>query len=777
MTDRLRLLILVFAYQAEATIERVLARIPRELADRHEVEILVIDDASTDRTFALADAMRHAGALRFPLHVVANPRNLGYGGNQKIGLRFALDRGFDAVALLHGDGQYAPGCLPALLAPLADREADVVLGSRMLTRGGARAGGMPRYKIVGNRVLTWLQNLILRASLSEYHCGYRVYTTAALRRIPFDLDADGFHFDTEIIVQLLIAGLRIRELPIPTHYGDEISRVKVFRYGWRVLAAVTAARLQEIGLFYDRKFDCRPGDAEARPGAARLSISAWARGVLSRHPAMVARLDRFADRYPGVHRALWLPARLAWWTVSLQLPRRLAAGWRNAMSHRAAERQAAAQSAAIGRPPFRLRSLDAAAPPLAAPHGRRMLCVTHVLPHPPRAGNDYRIARMLGWLARHGWEVLLLVCPLVDDEVPESDILQAAEVFPNLIVWRHDGTLLHRLSCAPAMLNELDGRRPRDFASKLGEDTTGDETTRRTIGILRAFCPDGPVELLLHLDEHFAPEVLLAEYVFMTRAFPLLRPQLRKVIDTIDVFSNKPDKVEIFGIDDPLTLATSEEARLLGRADLLLAIQPEEAADLRRLAPDLRAVEVGVDFDIPDQAPPPAAAPIILLVASDNRMNVKGLRDFLRFAWPLVRRDVPDAELRVAGSVGNTAEAWSPRIRILGRIDDLGAAYAQARVVINPAVAGTGLKIKTMEALCHLRPIVLWPSGVEGIAPEARTTCHIANDWFDFAQHVIRLVRSEHRDEDVGRRRDELARRFAADDVYASLADALRADR
>jgi hypothetical protein len=349
-------------------------------------------------------------------------------------------------------------------------------------------------------------------------------------------------------------------------------------------------------------------------------------------------------------------------------------------------------------------------------------------------------------------------------------------VYPNLIVWRHDGTLLHRLASDPAMLDKLAGRRPRDFAARLGERAAGDEHSRRTIKILRTFCPDGPVELLLHLEQHFAPEILLAEYIFMTRAFPLLRPELRKVIDTIDVFSNKPDKVEVFGIDDAWTMAASEEARLLARADLLLAIQPEEAADLRRLAPGVRAVDVGVDFDVPEQVPPPAAAPIILLVASDNRMNVKGLRDFLRFAWPLIRREVPDAELRVAGSVGNTAEAWSPGIRILGRIDDIGAAYAQARVVINPAVAGTGLKIKTVEALCHLRPIVLWPSGVEGLAPEARTTCHIANDWFDFAQHVIRLVRSEHRDENVGRRRDELARRFAADDVYAPLADALRAD-
>jgi Glycosyl transferase family 2/Methyltransferase domain len=283
MTDRrrLRLLILIVAYEAEATIEHVLRRIPGELADRYEVEILVIDDASTDRTFALAQAMRRDGALRFPLHVLANPQNQGYGGNQKIGFQFALDRGFDAVALVHGDGQYAPECLPTLLQPLADGEADVVMGSRMMTRRGALDGGMPLYKFVGNRVLTALQNRILQAELSEYHSGYRIYSTAALRRIPFDLNADGFHFDTEIIVQLLIAQQRIRELPIPTYYGKEISRVKALPYGWRVLMAAVVARVQEVGLLYDRKFDCRPGDPLALLDAPRLGYDSPHRHALA----------------------------------------------------------------------------------------------------------------------------------------------------------------------------------------------------------------------------------------------------------------------------------------------------------------------------------------------------------------------------------------------------------------------------------------------------------------------------------------------------------------
>jgi hypothetical protein len=463
-----------------------------------------------------------------------------------------------------------------------------------------------------------------------------------------------------------------------------------------------------------------------------------------------------------VHRLVWGPAKLAWRTVTVQLP-----GWIIDRSKREAP------PAAIGNPPFRLqRILPAAATEIRPRRDRRMICLTHVLPHPPRAGNEYRIARMLGWLSQQGWEVLLIVAahgkrPLVDD-----DVRRAAMVFPNLIVWRHDGTLLHQLSCDGTMLEMLDGRHPDDFASALGERVSDDRQTRWATEVQQILCPDGPVELLLHLEKTFDPQIVLAEYIFMTRPFPLLRPTLRKVIDTIDVFSSKTEKVERYGIVDTMAMASSDEARLLNRADLLIAIQPEEGAALHALAPTVPVVHVGVDFDVPDTAPPPATAPVVLLVASDNRMNIKALGDFLCFAWPLVRREVPGAELRVIGAVGVSAEAWSPDIRILGDVDDLAAAYAQARVVINPAVAGTGLKIKTVEAVSHLRPIVTWPSGVEGISLPARAMCHVATNWFDFAQQLIGLLQ---RDDDAGAvtQRRELADHFAPDIVYGPLGSAL----
>lgn len=255
-TRRLRLLILIVAYNAETTISQVLGRVPPQLSEDYDVEVLVLDDSSQDRTFEKSRDVQNSGSLPFPLHVLFNPVNQGYGGNQKIGYHFAIEHGFDYVALIHGDGQYAPECLPDLVRPLRDDEADAVFGSRMLTRGDARRGGMPLYKFVGNRILSWFQNRMLGTSLSEFHSGYRVYSVAALARIPFPLNTNDFHFDTEIIVQFILAGLRITELPIPTYYGDEICRVNGLKYAWDVTKAVLVARSQRMGLFYDRRFDC-----------------------------------------------------------------------------------------------------------------------------------------------------------------------------------------------------------------------------------------------------------------------------------------------------------------------------------------------------------------------------------------------------------------------------------------------------------------------------------------------------------------------------------------
>jgi glycosyltransferase involved in cell wall biosynthesis len=253
---RKRLLIFVVAYNAQTTIEKVLSRIPRSLRGEN-VEVLIIDDSSQDDTFGNGLRYQQRDSA-FKITVLRTPENQGYGGNQKLGYRYAIDNGFDIVALVHGDGQYAPEKLPELLAPLVVEKADAVFGSRMIDKRAARKGGMPAYKWIGNQILTAFQNRMLRTALSEFHSGYRLYSTGALAQIPFEKNTNDFHFDTEIIVQFVMKKLRIAELPIPTYYGDEICHVNGLKYAWNVLKTMLKARFHEMNLLFDRKFDVLP---------------------------------------------------------------------------------------------------------------------------------------------------------------------------------------------------------------------------------------------------------------------------------------------------------------------------------------------------------------------------------------------------------------------------------------------------------------------------------------------------------------------------------------
>ena len=252
-----RLLIFVIAYYAEATLRSVLERIPARIFVDFDTEIVIVDDASEDRTFAVGSEYK-ALHPEVPITVLRNQHNQGYDGNQKVGYQFAIDQGFDFVAMLHGDGQYAPEELPRLMEPLAAGQADAVFGSRMMHRFGALKGGMPLYKFVGNKILTTAQNFLLGTRLSEFHSGYRIYAVATLARLPFRLNSNDFHFDTEIIIQLLNAGARIRELAIPTYYGDEISRVNGMKYARDVMSATVKNALHRSGIFYQRRFDTAP---------------------------------------------------------------------------------------------------------------------------------------------------------------------------------------------------------------------------------------------------------------------------------------------------------------------------------------------------------------------------------------------------------------------------------------------------------------------------------------------------------------------------------------
>jgi len=263
---RQNVLIFIVSYNADSTIAAVLSRIPSELFHdtNVHVEVLIIDDGSSDNTIAECRRFSQHNP-DMPLTILVNPENMGYGANQKLGYRYAINQGFDIVCLLHGDGQYAPEELPNLLRPLLRGECEAVFGSRMMEAGAALMGGMPTYKYYGNKILTWLQNNIVGTNLSEYHSGYRLYSVHALHSLPFEYNSNGFDFDTDIIIQLHNAGYRILEIPIPTFYGDEICHVNGIPYAANILFSCLASRMQNLSLFYNRKFDLQSDNEQYQP--------------------------------------------------------------------------------------------------------------------------------------------------------------------------------------------------------------------------------------------------------------------------------------------------------------------------------------------------------------------------------------------------------------------------------------------------------------------------------------------------------------------------------
>jgi glycosyltransferase involved in cell wall biosynthesis len=269
--------ILVVAYNAVSTLATVLDRIPPDFRSRIS-DVLVCDDSSDDATYLVGLGYQSL-ETGLPLTVIRHPENLGYGGNQKAGYRWAIEHDLDIVVLLHADGQYAPEELPAMVGPIERGECDAVFGSRMMVPGGARAGGMPLYKFIGNKVLTALDNAMVGTELSEWHSGYRAYRVDALRDIPFESNSNGFDFDSEIIIQLHESGKRIVEIPIPTFYGGEISYVNGLKYARDTAGEVVRYRLHKMGFGTGETAFATPGyELKQGDDTSDGRILAWLRG-------------------------------------------------------------------------------------------------------------------------------------------------------------------------------------------------------------------------------------------------------------------------------------------------------------------------------------------------------------------------------------------------------------------------------------------------------------------------------------------------------------------
>jgi 2-polyprenyl-3-methyl-5-hydroxy-6-metoxy-1,4-benzoquinol methylase len=204
------------AYHAEDTLARTVSDLPSDVAE----ELILVDDASTDNTVQVA---RDLGVMTVYVH----PENRGYGGNQKTCYSKALEHGADIVVLLHPDYQYDPKAVPLLIAPILGGYADMTFGSRFAGLGDPRSGGMPRYRFLGNRITTTVENLTLGSRFSEMHSGLRAYTRACLLTLPFLRYTDDFAFDSQVMVDAVTSGLRVVEVPIPTSYTRESSSISI----------------------------------------------------------------------------------------------------------------------------------------------------------------------------------------------------------------------------------------------------------------------------------------------------------------------------------------------------------------------------------------------------------------------------------------------------------------------------------------------------------------------------------------------------------------------
>jgi glycosyltransferase involved in cell wall biosynthesis len=239
-----RVVVVMPAYNAAKTLVDTIRRIPRGIH-----RLILVDDGSQDDTVALARSLG--------LEVVCHPHNVGYGANQKTCYMEALRSDVDAIVMLHPDGQYDPQLITDLVRPILEDRADMVLGSRFLNPAGVRAAGMPVWKILGNRMLTWFENTTMGTRFSECHTGYRAYSAGFLRRIPFLRNADDFVFDTEVIAQAVAFGQRVAEVPACTRYFSDASSVGFqvsVVYGLKTLLTMARFAAWRTGIARPRMF-------------------------------------------------------------------------------------------------------------------------------------------------------------------------------------------------------------------------------------------------------------------------------------------------------------------------------------------------------------------------------------------------------------------------------------------------------------------------------------------------------------------------------------------
>lgn len=236
MLHNRKIIVVLPAYNAGRTLEKTYNEIPFDIVD----EVILVDDCSTDNTIEIANRLGIN-------HIISHDKNIGYGGNQKSCYNKALELGAHIVIMLHPDYQYTPKLIYPMSSMIAEGIYPVVLGSRILGKGATR-GGMPLYKYFFNRVLTFIQNILIGQKLSEYHTGYRAFSADVLKDIRFLANSDDFIFDNEMLSQIFMKGYEVAEITCPTVYSKETSSINLSKsivYGFGVLRVSIMHRLHK----------------------------------------------------------------------------------------------------------------------------------------------------------------------------------------------------------------------------------------------------------------------------------------------------------------------------------------------------------------------------------------------------------------------------------------------------------------------------------------------------------------------------------------------------
>ncbi len=255
-----KILIFFPTYNAEKTIHEVLSAIPPDI-EHLSYEILILDDCSLDKTFRTAQAFKEE-LNHLNIKILRNPENQGYGGNQKIGLHYAIKNKFDILVVLPPDGKYSLAHISTLINVFVDSKVSLALGSRITPGLTSIKNGMPVLRFLGIKILTGFQNFLLKTRFSDLHSCYRAYRVQALATIPFQLNTNDYHFDTEIFIQFLLKKLSMKEIPIPISYDLNAPSERGIKYAWNIVLSTLTPIFHRVSLFYERKYDVVEGNSK-----------------------------------------------------------------------------------------------------------------------------------------------------------------------------------------------------------------------------------------------------------------------------------------------------------------------------------------------------------------------------------------------------------------------------------------------------------------------------------------------------------------------------------